>query len=867
MAIVTWARSSFATLAFVALFATTPAQAQDANGNFTQDSSDLRNGTSIDCNHNGHVDDAELDRSHFICAVEHLNTQEQFTSYVLDIAPIDFNADGRMDLAAISYPDPNYGYVTLWRNDGGVGLTYLSRFTLGTQLGRIIAVNIVGDERTDLVISDTSFTRVYVLRATGSATFAAPMTLTGDTSNNGLGGLAVGDLDNDGDIDVAASCWGAHTCNVWKNNGNGTFGPKASTAVGYNPRGLAIRDLTGDGFADIAVANSWEYAPPPVDDGKVTILRNSGTGTFALHATYTMPQNTGPYGIMRPCPKALALTDTDHDGDTDMIVSSAGSERLDLWVNSGTGNFTLFGSIGAGYSLGNVASGVAVRDLDGDSWEDVVWADADSNSVSVYKNTTGTFTFRQHFGTGNYGTVNIATADFDGDGRADIVAANHALRTFSILRNNGDLLFEAPPRLRPSEFPGTALLVDFTGDGRADLGTPTQTVTTATGFSVHPGRGDGSFGAAINTPGVPSGIISPRDINHDGKFDLFIGYGMCQVCMGNGDGTFGAAIVSPLSVLLRHVVIDINADGHHDVLWISPGHPGALYRSLGDGAGHFAPAVVVAVVPAEDEEIASGDLDGDGLAEIFTGHRQGLEQPGGIFCVYPNIGGGSFGARQDRFIGATPFSPAVGAIVCSDFDGDADNDVVVAAGATRIYRNAGGGALPALAETVNDVSGSIYRADDFDLDGDIDIIARASTAIVLFNDSTGHFPKRSFAHQYSGNARGMVLGDANADGRTDVLIEPENSWDKYLFLNRPSPDIDCDANSIPDQCDPDSDGDGTPDACEPLASDLNGDGAVNAVDLVIMLVVWGDVGGAADLNSDGFVGAGDLTYLLSEWTP
>ncbi len=84
-----------------------------------------------------------------------------------DTTPIDFNQDGRPDLAAISYPDPNYGYATLWRNDSGVGLTYLSRFTLGTQLGRIIAANIVGDARIDLVVSDTAYTRVSVLRATG----------------------------------------------------------------------------------------------------------------------------------------------------------------------------------------------------------------------------------------------------------------------------------------------------------------------------------------------------------------------------------------------------------------------------------------------------------------------------------------------------------------------------------------------------------------------------------------------------------------------------------------------------------------------------------------------------------------------------
>ena len=505
-------------------------------------------------------------------------------------------------------------------------------------------------------------------------------------------------------------------------------------------------------------------------------------------------------------------------------------------------------------------------DLDGDSWEEAVWADSDANSLSVYRNTGGVFSLRMHYGTGNLGTVNLAAADFDGDGRTDIVAANHAQRTFSILRNNGDLLFEAPPRLRPAEFPGASVLADFTGDGLIDLGATGQTVTATLGFFVYPGRGDGSFGSGINTPGIPASvIISPRDLNHDGKMDLVVGYGAFRAYLGNGDGSFGAAILSPGSIALRHVVTDINGDGNHDVVWIASGHPGTLFRSLGDGAGHFAAAAAVAVVPAEDEEIAFGDLDNDGLPEIFTGHRQNVAQPGGIFSVYPNIGAGSFGTRVDRFIVGTPLSPAVAAIACADFDGDGDNDVAIAAASTRLYRNAGGGVLPALPEVVQEVSGSIYRANDFDLDGDIDIIARAGTAIALFNDGTGHFTKRSYAHQYEGLARGMTLGDVNADGRIDVIIEPENSWDKYLFFNRPALDTDCNANAIPDSCDTDNNSNGVPDACEPPIADIDGDGLIGGGDLTILLQSWGNLGGRADLNGDGVVDANDLAILFAAW--
>ncbi len=54
--------------------------------------------------------------------------------------------------------------------------------------------------------------------------------------------------------------------------------------------------------------------------------------------------------------------------------------------------------------------------------------------------------------------------------------------------------------------------------------------------------------------------------------------------------------------------------------------------------------------------------------------------------------------------------------------------------------------------------------------------------------------------------------------------------------------------------------------CAPLlVGDLNGDGAVNAGDLSLLLGAWGSAGGVADIDGDGIVGAGDLALLLSAW--
>jgi len=365
--------------------------AQDVNGILAADSEDLHLGTSLDCNHNGVSDEAEADRPHFSAAVEHLNALEQSMSNVFDTCSIDFNLDGRPDLVSVSMPGPNLGYVTLKRNDGGVGLTYVSRMQMTNASPAYVgSADVNADGIADLVIGDSSFTKVYVFNGNGDSTFAVPITLVGDTSNNGLGGIAVGDVDNDGDVDVVASCWGVHTVDVWMNNGSGTFGPKSSTAVGFAPRGVAIGDLTGDGLADIATANSFETGAPSTTSGTVTLLKNTGTG-FAAIATITMPTDTGPFGVMRPKPQDIVICDVDHDGDRDLVVSSKDSQRLDLITNLGAETFAAVVEIDAGYYLGSTAGRILCRDLDGDGWEDLAWCDTNAFCVSLYKNNLGAF--------------------------------------------------------------------------------------------------------------------------------------------------------------------------------------------------------------------------------------------------------------------------------------------------------------------------------------------------------------------------------------------------------------------------------------------------------------------------------------------
>ncbi|MBC7835276.1 MAG: VCBS repeat-containing protein [Phycisphaerales bacterium] len=837
-----------------------PALAQDLDGNLQQDSLELRQG-ALDCNHNAILDIIDIGRPHFSNSREHLNGVVQFQNNVWDVAPLDFNLDGKMDLALCAFTSTNFGHVAFWRNDGGPGLTFHSEIPFPNARPTIIkSADVNADGRPDLIAADSSYNRVYVLRATGDGTFAASVTLQGDTSNNGSVGLALGDLDNDGDTDIAATSWGTNKVNVWRNTGAGTFGPRSTISVSFQPRDVAIGDFTGDGLPDLAVANEFYSSSPPGADGTVSLLRNTGT-TFVAHGAVTPPRGLPPY-MYQPRPQFVELRDTDHDGDTDLVVSSKLSNVLSVHANDGAGNFSLSQTFG-GFPIEGDPRDVRIADLDADGWEDIVWGDPDTSAVIVLRNNAGTFEYQQSFATSIYGSLYLAIADFSGDGSPDILSANNDARTFSVLVNKGQLDFDAPIRYRLSEYPGNAILADFNTDGVIDLGTVnTNQLGDVYTFYVHTGLGDARFSTIpiINELGVGGTMTFARDLNNDGLLDLLTVTGRCEARLGNGDGTFGPAISSPIQPRgLRLTIADYNVDGNLDLMWLFGSHPSVARISFGDGQGSFGVYTEYTML-RQDESVAFGDITGDGAPEFFAGFRPQLDPaPGGVLSWLPNNGDGTFGERQDRYIQSQPLNPAVNAIAVADFDRDGDNDVAVTALGLRYYSNPGDGNLPAVPDLVNQTAGSILIAADIDLDGDVDLYARNATLSVLLNNGDATFPPAMHLHRYNSNYRDLFVADANGDGRPDAMIRPENSWSQYLFLNLAPFSADLNANGIPDDCEDDG---GCP-------ADFDQSGTITSADITAFLAAWfSDLASgtaSADINLSGFTTSADITAFLGVW--
>lgn len=280
-------------------------------------------------------------------------------------------------------------------------------------------------------------------------------------SPHGYGmGIASGDFDNDGHIDLYVTRWGANQ--LLRNLGNGRFADVTEASGSQDPRwsiSASFLDFDRDGWLDLFIANyvdfrlsnhrtcfadngSRDYCGPLAFDPQPDrLLRNRGDGTFE--------DVSAASGIRRAFGNGLGVVAADFNGDRWLDLYVANDEMANqLWINRRDGSFEdtalLAGCALSGEGLAESSMGVDAADVDGDGDEDLFLSHLRQQTNTLYLN-DGSANFHDatafsRLGEGSWASTGFGTAfvDYDNDGWLDLFVANGAVKTLESLAAAGD---------------------------------------------------------------------------------------------------------------------------------------------------------------------------------------------------------------------------------------------------------------------------------------------------------------------------------------------------------------------------------------------------------------------------------------------
>jgi FG-GAP-like repeat len=698
----------------------------------------------------------------------------------------DFNGDHKLDWAVANAGD-NTIDIYLGNGDGTSQLPLIIPLNGVSPVG-IAVGDLNGDGKLDLAVVEADSNTIGILFGNGDGTFQSEVELP--VQNVQAQGIAIADVNKDGHQDILIAINGGFGAQlnldfeVWLNDGTGRFGapiygPPLISDGADEGFSIAVGDLNGDGIPDLMVSGADAFS---------TTLKSyfgKGDGTFTA-GTLVWSGNPGTGSDVT----TAALADVNGDGCPDLAVA-IDLGWVDLFYNDCQGNFPTAPS--HSYGTGDGAVSVVLADVNGDGFADIVAGGFPVPDTAPEGDVAGdTVTVRLNDGTGNFGAARtyrgdpgmfaVAVADLKGDGKPDIVTANQNANSTTVFANDGaggfgepmggyDGYLEGAPN-SPTNAPATGdVVADVDGDGKPDLALlerATVSTDNMIALSVLLNQGNGQFSLPIRTPvidgnsdpedfvladfrgigkpdfaslvidqtgqgagaqiiyaenmgsgqfGPPTAIALPSsnpyafgtiavgDFNGDGKLDLAVAapnvtvtpsVDVLTVYLGNGDGTFKA---SPYQLTFGDgenvnaiFVGDANGDGKKDIfVWMSSQAEigQSLNEFLGNGDGTFqAPKQVLPSLA----QMTMVDLNHDGILDVVDVESEGSN---GIPGETPPTISVFLGQSNGGFAQPVTYTPYSGNVAwynglglddgvfgvfapfLGDFDGDGNQDLAI----------------------------------------------------------------------------------------------------------------------------------------------------------------------------------------------
>ncbi len=570
------------------------------------------------------------------------------------VAVADFDQNGALDIVLGNATTPSQVYL----NNGNRTFTAGSTFASGRNTRSVVVGDLDGNNGPDIVVGVNGSFPSEVYLNNGGGGFLSPISVGSPAFNRGV---ALGDFDGSGTLDVALVSAGTGAIRVvYLNNGAGTGFPISVTLSSEAADTVAVGDVNNDGALDI-VAGVSSGAPsevylnqndgagnfmPPSAIGPAATTVGVGIGDFNWDGALDLVLanccgqagdvylNRGVVGFARvetvgsgAATYGFATGDFNGDGALDIVLGNYASAPRQVFLNDGVGNFLSPPTITLGIS--NTTS-VAVGDLNGDGALDIVFGNSNQPSEVYRNNGFAAFTLTSTLGTGGATqTTAVAVGDLNGDGALDIVLANDnsgvGTQPSRIYLNDGFGAFTSGVALGVGVAASNVALGDLNRDGALDI----VLAVFNQASQVYLNDGNAQF-ALVSTLGagaaLSTGSVTVGDVNGDGALDVVLGNAgqLSQIYQNDGTGHFTTG--SALGVGEPTVGVgvgDLNGDGVLDLVLANENQPSQIYLNEGGGAFTLAGTVGGTLTT---HGLALGDVNGDGVLDILLGNRNGPSQ-------------------------------------------------------------------------------------------------------------------------------------------------------------------------------------------------------------------------------------------------
>ena len=628
------------------------------------------------------------------------------------------------------------------------------------------------DSLPDLVVGSFNDDSIRVFLNSANNGFTTPPT-TLTSSRDGVNGLFLVDLNNDTYLDLVSTS-GKDDTLAWY--------PNTGSPSGLDPTPLVVSDSL-DGVLAFVVAdfdgnNSPDLAAVSGADNLLSVFLH--VGPLVSPSSHYGPQIVA--GTSLQLPSDVVAGDLDGDNDNDLVVSSQEGQFV-FWYENSNGDGSSWVTHPVAINTQDVPRTLALADLNGDGFLDVVVGSFNDNKVNIYPNNgVGNFSLSPFFTltSSTDGVESVLASDLDSDGDLDLLVVSYndgSTSWFENIRpldnsNSNSHAFEFGTRqiifVEPSAR-GTyaAYIGDLDLNSTPDLAIITETTNTLGWFNLSlastppassrfPASTPASASSSLIADQLPDPYVATHgDYDSDGDIDLAV-----ASFSGNAVYWFRNTLTNTDSPFSARILISSQAVG-----------------AIG---------------------LASGDLDADGDLDLVS-----ASYLSGQITWYSNTDGkGGFS------LGSVIYSNNLaGCFNILPFDADADGDLDLMAtnyfaGEVLWFRNYRDldlhSSIPLFSSAISLhalPNARSLAAGDLDLDGDIDLVAGSieADAVWWYNNSDG---EGSFIPTplttVGASSAALVVVDIDSDNDLDILSAYPGAnaiawWENSLFSSPPAP--------------------------------------------------------------------------------